>query len=271
MAEGTLRGRRALVTGASSGIGLEIARQLARRGADLVLTARREDRLSALAAELRAQHGVDVRVVPADLAAPDAAVALYARTEGEGLPVDILVNNAGLGAWKAFADAPWETTASLLQVNVTALTQLTRLFVPRMIARRRGHVMNVASIGAYTPTPWFAVYAASKAYVRNFTEALDHELQGTGVRACCVCPGGTATGFLDQAGQQLKSGRGALLMPASRCAEIAVDKMLGGRRTVVTGFSNALGMWLLRFVPRRWIPAIADRAMRLAVEPQKDN
>jgi short-subunit dehydrogenase len=271
MAEGTLKGRRALVTGASSGIGLELARQLARRGADLVLTARREQRLNELAAELKAKHGVDVRVVAADLAAPGAAEAIYARTEGEGLAVDILVNNAGLGSWKAFADEPWETLAGLIQVNVTALTRLTHLFVPRMVSRGRGNVMNVASIGAFTPTPWFAVYTATKAYVLDFTEALDHELKGTGVRACCVCPGGTATEFLDTAGQKLKSGRGGLLMPADRCAEIAVDKMLAGRRTVVTGFTNALGMWLLRFLPRRWIPAIADRAMRIAVEPQKDN
>lgn len=266
-----LAGRRALVTGASSGIGAALARQLAARGADLVITARREERLRALAEELRAGHGVDVQVVVGDLAQPGAAETLYARTEGEGRAIDLLVNNAGLGTWRPFVEVAWERHATTIQVNLVALTHLTHLFVPRMIERRRGHVMNVASIGAFTPCPGFAVYAATKAYVRNMTEALDHELRGTGVRALCVCPGGTRTEFLEQADQVLRPGGDRLLMSAERCAAIAVEKMLAGRRTVVTGLMNALGMWLLRFIPRAWMPALAERSMTLAVERRAAN
>lgn len=260
-----LSGWRALVTGASSGIGASIAAELALRGADLVLTARREDRLRALADELARRHGVDVRVVAADLAQPQAAAELFARTEGEGLAIDVLVNNAGLGSWRGFQATSWETLATVLEVNVVSLTHLTHLFLPKMVERRRGHVMNVSSIGAYSPCPSFAVYTASKVYVRNFTESLDAELGGSGVRAICVCPGGTTTEFTEVAGQRLKPRAKALMMSADECAAIAVDKMLAGRRTVITGFLNALGMWLLRFVPRAWMPWFAARTMGATV------
>lgn len=265
MSERSLRGWRALVTGASSGIGASIAGELAARGADLVLTARREDRLQALARELAERHGVDVKVVAADLAEPGAAEALFARTEGEGVAVDILVNNAGIGSWKAFVPTPWETTQNVLQVNAVSLTHLTHLFVPKMLERKRGRIMNVSSIGAYSPCPNFAVYTATKVYVRNFSESLDYELRGTGVRVTCVCPGGTTTEFLEVAGQKMKAGGQRMMMSADRCARIAVDKMLAGRRTVVTGFLNALGMWLLRLVPRNWMPWLAERSMATTV------
>lgn len=266
MAKQRLTGQRALVTGASSGIGKEIARRLAREGANLVLTARRRERLEELARELEAAHGIKVAVEAIDLSTPDAAAALYERTEGKGLAVDVLVNNAGFGDYEDFLAAPWSRYAEMLQLNVVALTQLTRLFLPRMVERSHGHVMNVASVGAYIPTPQFAVYAASKAYVRNFTEALDYELKGTGVRAISVCPGGTRTEFLDAAGQVLKSSGEMAMMSAERCADIAVRAMLRGRRNIVTGFMNALSMWLLRFVPRAWLPAIAGLSMSSAVE-----
>lgn len=260
-----LSGQRALVTGASSGIGASLAARLAACGADLVLTARREDRLRALAADLARRHGVDVRVVAADLAVPEAPETLFARTEGEGVAIDLLVNNAGFGTWRAFTATPWEATHSLLQVNVVALTHLTRLFLPKMLERRRGHVMNVSSVGAYSPAPDFAVYTASKVYVRNFTEALDFELRGSGVRAMCLCPGGVTTEFSEVAGQNLKRGAARLMITADECAAIAVDKMLAGRRTVIPGFMNVLGMWLLRFIPRSWMPWIARRTMLSAM------
>lgn len=260
-----LSGWRALVTGASSGIGAALAGQLAARGADLVLTARREDRLLALAHDLGERHEVDVRVVAADLADPASAKALFDRTEGEGVAIDLLVNNAGLGTWRSFLSTSWSTCETMLHVNVVSLTRLTHLFLPRMVERRRGHVMNVSSIGAFSPCPNYAVYAPTKTYVRNFTESLDAELTGTGVRALVVCPGGTTTEFIERAGQSLKSGSGKFMMTADEVARIAVDKMLAGRRTVVTGLLNALGMWLLRFVPRRFLPALARRSMAMAV------
>jgi short-subunit dehydrogenase len=255
-----LSGQRALVTGASSGIGLELARVLAEEGAHLVLVARRADRLEALAAELKQKHGVDARVVPVDLQQPDAAKELFDKTEGAGLAIDVLVNNAGFGNYDDFTAIPWEKHATMLQVNVIALTQLSWLFLPKMVERRHGYLMNVASIGAYLPCPTFAVYAASKAYVRNVTEAIAYELKRTGVRAISVCPGGTTTEFLDAANQQLKPGASLAMMSAERCARIAVKKMLGGRRNVVTGFLNSLGMWALRFVPRgmyAWLGAVS--------------
>jgi uncharacterized protein len=261
----SLSGWRALVTGASSGIGASLAVELAARGADLVLTARREDRLLALARDLGARHAVDVRVVAADLTDPAAAATLFERTEGEGVAIDLLVNNAGFGIWRSFLSTPWSTCEAMLHVNVVSLTRLTHLFLPKMLERRRGHVMNVSSIGAFSPCPNYAVYAPSKVYVRNFSESLDAELTGTGVRAIAICPGGTTTEFIERAGQKLKAGSGKFMMTADEVARIAVDKMLAGRRTVVTGVLNAIGMWLLRFVPRRWMPWFAKRSMAMAV------
>jgi uncharacterized protein len=264
-----LAGQRALVTGASSGIGMELARVLAEEGANLILVARRTDRLDALAAELRSKCGIDAVAMTSDLEKPDAPRALFDQTEGKGTAVDILVNNAGFGAYDDFVAIPWEKHAGMLQVNVVALTALTHLFLPKMIERRHGRVMNVASVGAYLPCPTFAAYAASKAYVRNLTEAIDYELKRTGVRAISVCPGGTTTEFLDRANQKLKSGGNLAMMSARRCAEIAVRKMIGGRRNVVTGFLNSLGMFFLRFVPRAMYPWLGAVGMGAAVEKVK--
>lgn len=266
MAKKRLQGQRALVTGASSGIGKEIARKLAAEGANLVITARRKERLEALATEIKDAHGVEVRVESLDLSDPEAPAQLFAATEGADIAIDVLVNNAGLGVYQDFLDEAWPRYDVMLTVNIDALTHLCRLFLPKMVERRHGHVMNVASMGAYMPCPSFAVYAATKAYVRNFTEALDYELKGTGVRAISVCPGGTSTEFLEHADQKLKSGADLFMMSAERCAHIAVKKMLRGRRNVVTGWMNVLSCWLLRFVPRCCLPWLAAKSMSGAVE-----
>jgi len=256
-----LRGTTALVTGASSGIGESMARQLAAAGADVVLTARRRDRLEALAAALREAHGVRVDVVALDLSEPGAAERLFAATEGQGRAVDVLVNNAGFGTQESFADIPWERTAEQIQLNVVALTELTHRFVQAMLARDRGWVLNVASIGAYMPVPSYATYAAGKAYVRNFTEALAHELRRTHVRVCCLCPGGTATEFLQVAGQELPRIFELALMSPERCARIGLRALFAGRRNVVAGWSNTLMMFALRFLPRRAIVRLAALIM----------
>ncbi|MEZ6189293.1 MAG: SDR family oxidoreductase [Planctomycetota bacterium] len=266
MAKRKLEGRRALVTGSSSGIGAALARELARHGAHLVLVARREERLQALAEELRAAHGVEVAVHAADLLDAEARAGLFAATEGAGVAIDVLVNNAGLGSYEAFLDSSWEALERILELNVRALTHLTRLFVPAMVARGRGNVMNIASTGAYMSCPDFAVYTASKVYVRNLTEALDFELKGTGVRALAICPGGTYTEFLDHAGQTLKAGSSLAMMSAERCARISVKKMLRGRRTVIVGWLNVLSMFWMRFLPRCAIPWVANFLMRSGVE-----
>jgi uncharacterized protein len=269
VSDGRLQGRRALVTGASSGIGRALARELAGRGCDLVVVARRRDRLEALAEALREDPGVEVVVVEADLCDPEAPSVVFERTEGAGLPVDVLVNNAGLGTYDDFLEVSWESIETQLAVNVRAVARMCHLFAPAMVARGRGNIMNVASIAAYVPTPGYSIYASTKAFVRHMSEILDYELRGTGVRVICINPGATQTEFMDRADQVvLDSGR-RLMMPAERCARISIDKMLAGRRNVITGWTNALGMWLLRFLPRAWAPGLAKMAMETAVKKKR--
>jgi hypothetical protein len=261
-----LSGQTALVTGASSGIGTEIARKLAAEGAHLVLTARRLERLDALAEELRAKHGVTVVTLASDLEDPAAPQQLFDATEGAGKAVDVLINCAGFGIYDDFVKVDWARHAAMLQVNVVALAQLSHLFANAMLGRKRGHIMNVASTGAFGPCPNFASYGASKAYVLNMTEALDYELRGSGVRAIAVSPGGTRTEFLQRGGQVLKKSGEFAMMTAEACATIAVNKMLGGRRSVVVGFMNALSVWFFRFLPRAWVPGVVALSMSSAVD-----
>jgi short-subunit dehydrogenase len=256
-----LKGRRALVTGASSGLGVAFAKILASWGADLVLTARREENLQALAKTLREAHGVDVKVVVLDLSEPDGATKLWDASEGSGLAVDLLVNNAGGGIHKNFTDVPWEKLLRQLQLNVVSLTELTHRFTRAMLTRGRGWVLNVSSIGAYTPSPTYATYSAGKAYVRDMSEAIAHELRGTPVRVCCLCPGGTLTEFHQAAGHELPKVFRATFMSADDCARIGLDALLSGRRNIISGFSNAVSMFLLRFLPRRLIVALAALTM----------
>jgi short-subunit dehydrogenase len=264
-----LHARTALVTGASSGIGEALARRLATLGADLVIVARRRERLEALADELRAKQGVKVTVVALDLAAPDAARALFEQTEGAGVAVEVLVNNAGFGTQERFLDIPWERTAEMLQLNVVALTELTWRFGRAMAARGRGFVLNVASVGAYTPTPFYAAYAASKAYVRDMTEAVAWEIAPRGVHALSVCPGVVRTEFQQVAGHRLDGMVARTAMSAERCAQLSLDALFDGRRNVVPGWWNAFGMWLLRLLPRRTMVRIAAESMRKPDEPKR--
>jgi short-subunit dehydrogenase len=249
----TLKGKTALVTGASSGLGAAFARDLASRGASLVITARRRANLEALAEEITKAHGVDVTVIELDLSEPGAAAELFAQTEGDGRIIDVLINNAGAGIHQEFAELPWDRIARQIQLNVVSLTELTHRFTRAMLARGGGWVLNVSSIGAYTPCPTYATYAAGKAFVRDFSEAIAHELRGTNVRVCSLCPGGTITEFHQAAGQEMPSYMRAAFMSAERCARIGLAALFGGRRNVVSGFMNTLSMFLLRFMPRRWI------------------
>lgn len=254
-----LVGRCAMVTGASSGLGVAFARQLAARGASLVLVARRAERLEALAGELRASSSVDVVVLPADLAAPGAIDRLARELEARALTIDVLINNAGAAVHANFDEASWDKTEAQIRLDVLALVELTHRIVPGMRERGRGHVLNVASIGAYLPCPSYAVYAAAKAFVRNFSEAIAYELAPVGVRVCCLCPGGIATEFFDASGQKVHWWMKLALMSPERCASIGLRALFGRRRVIVSGFSNALGMVLLRLLPRRtmtWIGAL---------------
>ncbi|ACY15802.1 SDR family NAD(P)-dependent oxidoreductase [Haliangium ochraceum] len=246
-----LRQHHALVTGASSGIGREIARLLASWGCALTLTARRDDRLRELAREL-GPSGVEVRWVCCDLAAPEGARALFEDVERSGQRVDILVNNAGFGRYQRFEDIPWGEHAAMLQLNVTALVELTHRFLPAMLlSERPAYVLNVASIAAYQPVPFFAAYAASKSFVRDFSEALAVELADTNLRVSCLCPGGTHTEFAEHSGQQLGRLAQASMLDAREVAERGLRAMLRGRPCVVTGWMNVLSTFLMRFLPRR--------------------
>ncbi len=262
MATGDLAGKTALVTGASSGIGRAFAQLLAARGANLVVVARRQAELDKLAAEVTAKHQVKVEVIALDLSSPSAPADLYARTEGAGTAIDILINNAGFGTHQYFLEQPWDKVREQLQLNMISLTELSHRFGGAMARRGRGHLLNVASIGAYTPCPTYATYSAGKAYVRDFTEALAHELASRGVRVCCLCPGGTESEFHQVAGQTVPGWmRAVAFMSAEKCARIGLRALFGWRRNVVSGISNKIGMWFLRFIPRRMIVWIGARSM----------
>jgi len=261
-----LKGQTALITGASGGIGAAIARELAARGANVVLSARGRDKLEALATELRAAHNVETHVFAADLAEANGPQDLVAAVETAALSIDILVNNAGLGAWGPFADMDWSTMERLIDVDIRALTYLTAHFVPAMRSRGRGRVMNMSSFLAFVSCPSFAIYSAAKAYVRNLSEAIDVELKGTGVRVIAVCPGGTRTQFSDVAGQRLNAVGERSLMEASAVAKLSVKKMLAGRRTYIPGWLNVLTGALLKIIPRTFRPGLMRRVMALGLE-----
>ena len=261
MADLDLKGRTALVTGASSGLGTAFARALAARGSNLIVTARRKENLDALAKELADKHGVTVDVVVLDLSEPGSPEKLWDATEGAGKNVDVLVNNAGGSVHAWFVDMPWERVARQMQLNVLSLTELTHRFAKAMLARAHGHILNVSSIGAYTPTPSMATYSAGKAFVRDFTEALAFELAATPVRVCSLCPGGTITEFHLVAGQTLPKSVRATFMSAEDCAAVGLRALFGGRRNVVSGIFNKVSVFFMRFLPRRFLVWATARTM----------
>lgn len=242
----------ALVTGASSGIGLELSRVLAREGHDLVLVARREPELSTLAGELKSRFGAESSVVTADLSLEAGPQQVFDAVAAAGLTVDVLVNNAGFGGHGRFWESDAEHDRRELAVNILALHTLTKLFLPGMVERGRGRVLNVASTAAFQPGPFMAVYYASKAYVLSFTEALAEELHGTGVTATALCPGVVMTGFQDTAG--LDEDNPMLKSPATKSAEYVANAgyrgMSRGRRVVIPGALNKIGAQAGRVSPR---------------------
>ena len=256
----------ALVTGASSGLGAELARQLAGRGHDLVLTARRQDRLDALGAELRARHGCEVLVVVCDLGKATGPAEVVAALDAKGIVLTLLVNNAGFGVHGLAVDQPVGRVLEMIDLNVRALTELSLVFGARMAAQGSGAILNVASTGSFQPTPYVAAYAATKAYVLSFSRALAWELAPRGVRVLSVCPGATKTEFFE-AGQVHIGVSDALFMSAERCVQIALAALDRGRTVVVTGWLNAIGAWFARVMPLWIVVPVSARMMRPVARP----
>jgi uncharacterized protein len=251
----------ALVTGASSGIGAAIAESLAQRGHGLTLVARREDRLSELAAELQEHHGVRAcTVVSCDLADAAERDRLAAEVDEIGLDVEILVNNAGFGYAGNFVDADRARQIEMMRVNCETVVDLCGRYLPEMVKRGRGAVINVASTAAFQPLPGSTTYSAGKAFVLNFTEALHQELKGTGVTVTAVCPGPVRTEFVDAAGiERAESTPGFVWMSADDVAEEAVKAAEAGKRAVVPGRLNYAGSVLGRHSPRKFVLPLSRR------------
>ena len=247
----------ALVTGASSGIGAELARLLAAYGWDLVLTARSVDTLERFCGQLAEEHGIRARPLPADLSVPADREALYAALAGT--EIDILINNAGFGLRGPYAEIPWPEEARLIEVNIAALAHLTRLFLPGMLQRKRGRILNMASTAAFVPGPFMAAYYASKAFVRSFSEAIGEEAAGTGVTVTVLCPGPTETGFAQAAGVAGSNLFRGPVMTAAQVAREGYTAMMKGQREAIAGSRNR---WLMRgvpFAPRRMLAKFTRR------------
>jgi uncharacterized protein len=258
----TLHGKTALITGASSGLGADFARQLAARGCQLVLVARRADRLRELQQEISTRHATSVDCIAMDLVEADAPQRLYDQLNGMGRPIDVLINNAGQGLYGEFTTVSWASLQQMLTLDIVALTHLTRLFAADMVKRRSGHILLVASIGAFQPTPTYAVYSAAKSYVLSLGEALHYELRQTGVQCTVLCPGVTRTEFFDVAGQRETAYQRLTMMDSSTVARIGLEAMLRGRSSVVAGRFNALLAWGTRLLPRQSLAGLASQAMR---------
>ncbi len=239
-----------LVTGASTGIGRELSALCAADQRNLVLVARSEDKLSSLAESLRSAHGVKTEVLVQDLGEPNAAEKTWNEIHSRGLDVDTLVNNAGFGYLGAFHEAEIENQLDMLQLNIFALTHLTRLCLPEMIARGHGQILNVASTASFQPGPFMAVYYATKAYVLSFSEALAEELRGTGVTVTVLCPGVTATGF--QARAQMADSRLIRLgmQDARSVAQVGYRAMVKGKAVAIPGLANRILTLAVRLSPR---------------------
>jgi short-subunit dehydrogenase len=253
-------GKWALITGASAGIGLELAKLLASGGANLVLTARRADRLEVLAADLSAKHGIHVEVFAVDLARPEAPTQIFEFTQRKLIEVELLVNNAGFGAFGYVHEISRERMLEMIQVNCAAVVQLTRLYVPGMVERRHGDVLIVASVAGFQAVPFNSVYAATKAFDLLFAEGVAEELREFGVRVCALCPGSTNTEFQQVAEQPDRVFRSA--ETAEKVARVGLEGLAAGKSCVISGAKNQLMMAGERLAPRRFVARMAAKMMR---------
>ncbi|HJQ57316.1 MAG TPA: SDR family oxidoreductase [Vineibacter sp.] len=255
------RRRRALVTGASEGIGRELATVFAANQFDLVLLARNRDRLHELAVELKTAHGIDAAIAPADLSEPAAPQAVFDSMREQGFVIDVLVNNAGLLFEGEFKEIAADDHLRLLQLNVVAVTALTRLFVGDMVGRGGGRVLNVASVAAFMPIPRLAVYAASKAYVLSFSEALSEELKGTGVTVTALCPGVTSTAMVG--GTDLSRLPSMMIMDAPAVAREGYTACMAGKAVHVAGPANDIAVQWIKYQPDWLVRSVGGMLARM--------
>ena len=253
----------ALITGASSGLGKEFAKIHASKGDNLVLVARSKDKLESLKFDLEKQFSVSVYVIVKDLSDQYAPKAVYEQLKIQKIKVDYLINNAGFGDFGLFAETNWEKQLEMINLNITCLTYLTRLFLPDMIQNKFGKILNVASTAAFQPGPTMSVYFATKAFVLSFSEAIANELKGTGVTVTALCPGATETGFKAAASLE-ESGlfKGNQIATSKEVAEFGYSKMMEGKTVVIHGIVNNLMAQSVRFAPRSIVTSIARMKLK---------
>jgi uncharacterized protein len=254
------RGKWALITGASAGIGMELAKLLAVGGANLILTARRADRLQKLASDLSTRHGVEVEVFSSDLTQHDAPAQIHAFTASKKIEIELLINNAGFGAFGNAHEIPAETMLEMIQVNCSAVVYLTRLYLPGMVERRHGDVMIVASLAAFQPVPYNSVYAATKAFDLLFAEGVAEEVRRFGVRVSALCPGPTTTEFQTVAHQPDRTFRSP--EPADKVARVGLEALAEGKSYIISGTMNKLMKEAQRLAPRSLVAKMAANMMR---------
>jgi short-subunit dehydrogenase len=252
----------ALVTGASAGIGMALARELATGGTNLVLTARRMDRLKTLAQELAAAHKIKAEIFAADLAQANAPEEIFAFTLARKIEIEVLINNAGFGSYGELANSDSKKLVDMVHVNCAAVVHLTRLYLPGMVQRRSGHVLIVASTAAFQAVPYISTYAATKAFDLLLAEGLAEEVRPYGVRVCALCPGSTESEFHLVAGQSSLVAAMRNRETAEKVARVGLKALAAGKSYVVSGMRNYLGMQSQRLVPRRWVAQITARMFR---------
>jgi hypothetical protein len=252
----------ALITGASGGIGYELAKIFAKNNINVVLVARSEQKLIKLAKLLEEKNKIKTIVITKDLSKNDAALDVYHELKKKNIHVEYLVNNAGYGIWGKFHETEWEGEKQMLNLNIIALTQFTKLYVKDMVKNESGRIMNLGSNSAFQPTPLLSTYAATKAYVLSFSESIANELKGTGVSVTVLCPGATDTGFQDKANiQESNIIKGKKLPTAESVAKFGYKVMMKGQTTKMHGLKNRFLTFLVRFAPRKFVPKIARKFM----------
>ena len=250
----------ALITGASLGIGLELAKTFAAAKNNLVLVARSEDKLKVISEELQKTFDIQVKIIAADLSNMEEVQKVYDICKAENISIEYLVNNAGIGVFDLFIDADWNKTEQMIDLNIKSLTKMCRLFIPDMVARKSGKILNVASTAAFQPGPTMAVYYASKSYVLLFSEAIYNELQGTGVSVTCLCPGATDSNFFKAAAmEESKLVKGKKLPTPKEVAEFGYKAMMKNKMTVIHGLMNTIMATSIRFAPRKLVPKIVRK------------